>query len=92
MRRVLLIRERIDLGEELAGLQDVTNVADLEHGLVGVARSFSERRGISYAAWRETGVGAAVSKPAGITRSMCPGTMPGPGHHVASRWERRFSR
>ena len=62
--------ERIDLGEELAGLQDATDVAELEQGFVAVARSFSERRGISYAAWREAGVSAAVLKQAGITRSM----------------------
>ena len=70
VRRVLLIQERIDLGEELAGLQDATDVAELEHGFVVVARSFSERRGISYAAWREAGVSARVLKEAGITRSM----------------------
>ena len=70
LRRVLLIQERIDLGEELAGLQDATDVAELEHGFVAVARSFSERRGISYAAWREAGVSASVLKQAGITRSM----------------------
>ena len=38
LRRVLLIQERIDLGEELAGLQDATDVAELEHGFVAVAR------------------------------------------------------
>ena len=70
LQRVLLIQERIDLGEELAGLQDATDVAELEQGFVAVAGSFSERRGISYAAWREAGVSAAVLKQAGITRSM----------------------
>ena len=68
--RVLLIQERIDLGEELAPLQDATDVTELEDGFVAVARSFSERRGISYAARREAGVSARVLKQAGITRSM----------------------
>ena len=70
LRRVQLIQERIDLGEELAGLQNATDVAELERGFVALARSYSERRGISYAAWREAGVSASVLKQAGITRSM----------------------
>jgi hypothetical protein len=35
---------------------------------VGAAKAYSERRGISYAAWRELGVEAAVLKKAGIGR------------------------
>jgi hypothetical protein len=38
----------------------------LEDGFVEHARSYGERKGISYAAWREIGVSAAVLKRAGI--------------------------
>ena len=39
-----------------------------EEGFVEVAASFSERRGISYAAWREIGIAPAVLRRAGISR------------------------
>ena len=35
---------------------------------VKVARSYSERQGITYTTWREIGVDAAVLSKAGITR------------------------
>jgi hypothetical protein len=35
---------------------------------VKVARSYGERNGITYTAWREIGVDPAVLKKAGITR------------------------
>jgi len=36
---------------------------------VEVAKSYSSRKGISYAAWREVGVEPAVLKKAGISRA-----------------------
>ena len=42
---------------------------ELEAGFVEHARSYSERKGISYSAWRETGVPAAALKKAGISRT-----------------------
>jgi hypothetical protein len=70
LTRVNLIQERIDLTNELDSLQAGVDLADLEDEFVKNARSYSERRGISYTAWREAGVEAAVLKKAGITRSM----------------------
>jgi hypothetical protein len=42
----------------------------LESAFVKSARSYSERKGISYAAWRQVGVEPAVLKKAGISRAM----------------------
>jgi hypothetical protein len=36
---------------------------------VKVAKSYSQRQGISYATWREVGVEAAVLKAAGVSRA-----------------------
>ena len=46
-----------------------TDIGELEAGFVAVAKSYSERKGLTYAAWREAGVDARVLKQAGITRS-----------------------
>ncbi len=70
LTRVNLIQERMDLSDELAGMEEKVDLTELENEFVKSALSYSERRGISYAAWREAGVTAAVLKAAGITRSM----------------------
>ncbi len=67
--KVALIQERMDLTEELAGMQVTTDISDLEDAFVSAAKDYSESKGISYAAWREAGVSAAVLKRAGISRS-----------------------
>ena len=41
----------------------------VEDAFVQVAKSYGERQGISYNAWREVGVPAPVLKRAGIGRS-----------------------
>ena len=69
LKRIQLLQERLDLTDELARLGDVTDMSDLETAFAGAAAAFSERKGISYAAWREAGVPAAVLKDAGIRRS-----------------------
>ncbi len=70
LARVNLIQERMDLTQELATMDDNTDLTDLEDEFVKAAYGYSERRGISYAAWREAGVSAAVLKRAGVSRSM----------------------
>ncbi len=60
----------MDLEDELETMSAKTDLTALEDDFVRVARSYSTRRGISYAAWREIGVDAAVLKKAGLTRSM----------------------
>jgi hypothetical protein len=70
LSRVNLIQERMDLSNELEGMQQKVDLTELEQEFVKAALGYSERRGISYAAWREAGVSAAVLTQAGITRSM----------------------
>ena len=68
MTRVHLIQERLDLEAELAVIEDVVDLSYYEDEFVKVAKSDSTRRGISYAAWREAGIDAALLKRAGIHR------------------------
>ena len=69
LKAVELRQSRIDAEEALARVEDAPDMAELEKGFVKNARSYSNRKGISYAAWREVGVPAALLKQAGITRS-----------------------
>lgn len=64
-----LVQERRDLVEELSTMGAQVDLGAIEDAFVKVASSYSERQGISYAAWREVGVSAAVLKRAGISRS-----------------------
>ena len=66
--KVRLIQERLDLRTELASMKSKNEVAAAETKFIGVAASFSERNDITFDAWREFGVSAAVLKKAGITR------------------------
>lgn len=68
LKRVKLIQERMDLAAELEAMSDPVDLTELEAGFVEHAKAFSERKGISYAAWREVGVSAATLKKAGIGR------------------------
>ena len=69
VKAVELRQSRIDAEEALAKAENAPDMAELEKGFVKTARSYSKRKGISYAAWREVGVPAALLKQAGITRS-----------------------
>jgi len=66
--RVNLIQERMDLQNELATLEEKLDLSELEADFVKVAKNYSHRRGITYAAWREAGLDAALLKKAGISR------------------------
>ncbi len=68
--KVLAAQEVRDLRTRLAETSgDGTNAKTLEASFVKVARQFSVNRGISYAAWRDAGVPAAVLQRAGIART-----------------------
>ena len=68
LRQLDLIQQRIDIETQLSHLEDAADIETLEAGFVEYAKAYSERKGISYAAWREVGVPAAVLKRAGISR------------------------
>ena len=69
LKRLQLAQEELDLSDELARMDQGTDLADLEEAFINVAASYAERKGISYAAFREVGVPASVLKAAGMTRS-----------------------
>ena len=66
--RLSLVQERMDLTQELEAMTGDAPIAELEKGFIAVAASYSERKGISYTAWREIGVQPSVLKEAGIGR------------------------
>ena len=68
-KRVELIQKRIDDEERLANLGEEVDLEGLQKAFVGAAKEYSERKGITYSAWREAGVPAAVLKEAGIPRT-----------------------
>jgi hypothetical protein len=68
IQRLQLVQERMDLGKELAMLDTKVDLTALENGFVKTGAAYAQRKGISYAAWRELGVPAEVLKRARITR------------------------
>jgi hypothetical protein len=68
-KRLDLIQKRIDLEERLADQQEEVDLGRLEKDFIGAAKEYAERKGISYSAFREAGVPAAILKEAGIARS-----------------------
>jgi hypothetical protein len=64
-----LIQERRDLTTELASLGTGIDLGEIEESFVKVAKGYGDRKGISYASWRDVGVSAAVLKRAGISRA-----------------------
>ncbi len=69
LKRLQLTQEQLDLSDELEGMDSGINLADLENDFVKVAQGYAERKGITYAAFRQIGVPAAVLKRAGISRA-----------------------
>ena len=65
-----LVQERINLQNELASLGTTIDMTALEAEFVKVAKSYGDRTGVSYAAWRTVGIAPAVLKAAGITRNV----------------------
>jgi hypothetical protein len=69
VKRLQLIQDRMDLQSELDANENKADLEGLEKEFVETAKGYSERKGISYAAWRELGVEASVLKKAGISRA-----------------------
>ena len=64
-----LVQERRDLQAELESMDSGVDIVALEDKFVAVAKSYAERKGISYGSWRDVGVSAATLKRAGIARN-----------------------
>src|SRR5690606_24651278 len=69
LKRLHLVQERLDLQQELQAAQAGVDLDKLERDFIRAAGPYSERKGISYTAWRELGVPANVLEKAGIRRS-----------------------
>lgn len=68
LKRLQLVQERLDLEHHVNNSRTTVDLSVLEKDFIGAAKGYSDRKGISYNAWRELGVQAAVLKQAGIGR------------------------
>lgn len=69
LRRVDLHQAKIEAGRALANSTEAADLAGLEKDFVSVVAAYSERKGISYGAWRQQGVPAPVLKKAKIAQT-----------------------
>ncbi len=67
--RLNLVQRRINAKRRLAEEKAPVDMATLEASFAEVAKSYSARRSISYKAWREMGVPAALLTRSGIART-----------------------
>jgi hypothetical protein len=67
--RLLALQQRTDLRNALAQRNGKVDLATAEREFVKVARGYGERKGISYATWREAGVSPSVLAKARIART-----------------------
>lgn len=68
LTRLHLVQERMNLENELATTDNAVDIAALEEEFVAAAAPYGQRKGITYAAWRQAGVDAGVLRRAGIKR------------------------
>lgn len=66
LKRVLLTQQLLDAERDLAAREDHANLEAAQAEFVKYVRSYSERKGVSRAAWRSAGVPAAVLREAGV--------------------------
>ena len=69
LKRLDLVQAKLNAEDQLASLGDAQDLSSLESEFVEIAQAYSDRKGISYSAWREVGVSAAVLKAAGVPRT-----------------------
>ena len=69
LTRLHLIQKRFEVEDKLKVIKDSIDFEALEAEFVAVAASYSNRKNVSYSAWREAGVVPPVLKAAGIPRT-----------------------
>jgi hypothetical protein len=69
LKKLHLTQEELDLSDELARLDQGVDLSALEAEFVKVGSSYADRKGFTYAAFRQIGVPASVLKQAGIART-----------------------
>jgi len=67
-KRLELIIRRVELESKLE-TKEAPDLSGLRKDFIAHAKSYGQRRGITYGIWREAGVSAADLKAAGIQRS-----------------------
>jgi hypothetical protein len=72
LKRVVLLQSKLDLKSSLANTKEGANPDELVAAFVTHAKSYSDRKGISFAAWRQFGVPADVLRKAGIQETRRP--------------------
>lgn len=69
LARVDLYQARIDAQAALDSMTATIDLDALEVGFIACAASYSDRKGITWPAWREAGVSSAVLTAAGVRRT-----------------------
>ena len=69
LKRVELYQQKLNAEDQLKALDSQGDMEALEAGFVQYAKPYSERKGISYSAWRSSGVPASVLRDAGVPRT-----------------------
>ena len=66
LKRLDLMQSKADIEQALGSADQGSNIEELTKGFISHAKSYSERKGISYTTWRQFGVPAEVLRKAGI--------------------------
>jgi hypothetical protein len=69
LKRLDLMQSKLDIETTLSNVEDGANIEELASGFVAHAGSYSDRKGITYTAWRQFGVPAEVLRKAGIAET-----------------------
>jgi hypothetical protein len=69
IKKLELAQSKLDLQAELAAKDAVVDLTQLRKKFLEHAAAYGDRKGISYAAWRSTGVPATDLKAAGVART-----------------------
>ncbi len=69
LNRLHLTQKKIELTQELERMKNSPDLGELENQFVTIAMDYSQRKGISFPAWKELGVSSEVLARAGIAPS-----------------------
>ncbi len=69
LKRVELVQSKLDSQKALQLMGESQDEGEVEQGFIENAAAYSDRKGITYGAWREAGVPAAILKKAGVART-----------------------
>lgn len=69
LKRVDLHQAKIEIEDGLESSEESVDLSKLETAFAEVASAYSDRKGISYAAWRSAGVPSSVLKRAAVART-----------------------